>query len=123
VTIIIPVRTWSEANCRPHWAAKAKRVKSQRQTAAIHLQAAGVKAFANEWRRSFPLVVTLTRLASRQLDDDNLRGALKAVRDEVARQLNVDDGEALVRWEYGQKKAKRGVYAVWVDIRSEGDDA
>lgn len=52
-------------------------------------------------------VVALVRTQvprSRGLDDDNLRGALKAVRDEVAKALGVDDKCERVLWTYGEVK-------------------
>jgi hypothetical protein len=62
-----------------------------------------------------PLVVTLTRLSPGELDDDNLRPALKSVRDGVADALDVDDRDKRVRWEYYQRKQK----AWGVEIRIE----
>lgn len=61
-------------------------------------------------------VVTLTRLSSGTLDDDNLRGATKSIRDAIAHRLGVDDGGPLIRWEYRQEKCERGEYAVRVEI-------
>ena len=58
-----------------------------------------------------PCVVTLTRISARGLDDDNLQGAFKAVRDSVADALGVDDRmREIVRYEYGEQvvKWKRG---------------
>lgn len=63
---------------------------------------------------ALPCVVHMTRLApSNGLDDDNLRGALKGVRDELARWLGVDDRSPLVTWQYDQR---RGEYAVEVAV-------
>lgn len=39
---------------------------------------------------------------ARELDDDNLVGGLKHLRDVVARELGVDDGDRRLVWEYGQ---------------------
>ena len=61
-------------------------------------------------------MITLTRLASRKLDSDNLATALKAVRDGVADALNLDDGDERLDWRYAQEKAPRGHYAVRVEI-------
>lgn len=58
-----------------------------------------------------PCTVTLTRISARGLDDDNLQGAFKAVRDSVASALCVDDRlRDIVRYEYGEQvvKWKRG---------------
>jgi len=58
-----------------------------------------------------------------ELDDDNLRGSLKAVRDGVADRLHVDDGDKhAVRFLYAQE---RGPWAVRIEFhltRPETDD-
>lgn len=92
----LPILTVSEANRRDHWRVRAKRAKSQRRTAAVLVPAFGL-----------PCVVTLTRVASRALDDDNLRGAMKAVRDGIADRLGVDDRDARVAWQYAQRTGKQ----------------
>ena len=67
---------------------------------------------------SFPVVVRLTRVApSNGLDDDNLRPALKSVRDGIADALGVDDRDPRVSWEYGQLRGRAREYAVEVEIR------
>jgi hypothetical protein len=99
----VPIETKSASNLSgEHWSARAKRVKSQRRATAYRTPPA-VKALG-------PLIrVTLTRRAPRELDDDNLRGALKAVRDQLAASLGIDDRSALVRWEYAQEKGEPAV--------------
>jgi hypothetical protein len=111
-TIEVPVRTVSESNARGHWAGKARRAKEQRGLVAIMLRAK-VRASA---KFLGPLVVTLTRIAPRVLDDDNLRGALKACRDGVADWLGVDDRDPRVEWRYGQRRGAAKAYAVEVAI-------
>jgi hypothetical protein len=55
----------------------------------------------------FPLTVTLTRHGKRLLDDDNLAGSFKAIRDEVAAQLGRDDNpKSGISWVYKQDKSK-----------------
>jgi hypothetical protein len=59
-----------------------------------------------------PCTVTLTRIAVRTLDDDNVATAFKRCRDGVAKALGVDDRHReIVRYEYAQEtvKAKRGM--------------
>lgn len=109
LTFTIPITTESMSNARLHWAVKAKKVKAQR-TATAYRTPPALKALGPL------LVVTLTRVAPRELDDDNLRGALKGVRDQVASALGVDDRSRLVRWEYGQEK---GEASVRVDVARE----
>ena len=60
--------------------------------------------------------VTLTRIAPRKLDCDNLRGALKAVRDGVADWLGVDDGSERITWKYAQERGKPKWHSVRVEV-------
>ncbi len=99
-TFTLPLRVVSEANRRDHWAAKAKRVKAQRQAVAYAWLAAGLP------RGRKPASVLLTRMAPRRLDDDNLAGAFKAIRDEIALLCGVDDRDESVRWSPVQETAK-----------------
>ncbi len=63
-----------------------------------------------------PVVVTITRVAPAELDDDNLASAAKAVRDGVADALGCDDGaKTWVAWRYEQRKAP-GLYEVRIAI-------
>lgn len=100
----LPLRTVSENNQREHWAAKAKRVKLQRTGAAfvVHgCRAEFERAFPDELR--LPLLVRLTRVSQRALDSDNLRGALKAIRDGVADAFgSPTDGPSFASWHYAQ---------------------
>lgn len=97
-TVTLPLRTVSEANQRDHWFVRAKRAKKQRRTAWALCPAVGL-----------PVVVTMVRVGLGRLDDDNLRGALKAVRDGIADRLGVPDNDHRIEWRYGQR---RGPYAV-----------
>lgn len=115
MTTLVPIRTRSEANLREHWATKARRVKAQRTSTRLCLVADSVEHGGVPPRGR--LVVTLTRVAPRELDDDNLRPALKAVRDETAAWLGLpDDRDPRVAWEYAQRRGKPGQYAVEITI-------
>jgi hypothetical protein len=104
-------------NDREHWAAKARRVKRERTrlTTELWLRFRGLMfGDPSEFRArcgAGPWLVTLTRLApSAGLDDDNLAGSFKAVRDELAAWLGVDDGnQHRVRWLYAQRHAPWGI--------------
>lgn len=72
-------------------------------------------------RLSLPCVVRLVRMAPRELDpDDNLRIALKWVKDAVAEVITQDfvpgraDGDKRIKWEYDQEFSK--VYKVKIEI-------
>lgn len=103
-----------------HWRVKAKRVKAQREAVrwacATHLAgwmlAAGV-------RDSY--AITLTRIAPKKLDSDNLQGSFKAVRDEVAALLGIDDGSEALSWRYLQRKGSKPYeYAVEIEVEAVG---
>ena len=106
--VMVPVETVSESNVRGHWSKRAKRAKVQRKASWASL------AHAHGLRGVVPCVVKLVRVSPRELDDDNLRGALKACRDGVADWLGVDDRDARVVWEYGQEK---GAKCVRIEVR------
>ncbi len=107
----LPIRTLSEMNMRQCWQAKARRVRQQRDLTRLVLTAALLQT-----HREAPCEVHMTRCApSGGLDDDNLRSALKAVRDGVADALGVDDRNPAVSWKYEQRRSK-----TWgVEIRIE----
>lgn len=107
ITITIPFRTVSESNMREHHMAKARRVKWQRNVVGLAVRPR-VKGMAHP----LPCSVLMTRVAPRPLDDDNLRGALKATRDQIAAELGVDDRDPRVVWRYAQRRGGKGVYAV-----------
>lgn len=52
------------------------------------------------WPRS--VVVSLVCCRRRLLDDDNLSGGCKALRDAIAASLGIDDGDKRIRFEYHQ---------------------
>jgi hypothetical protein len=119
MTITIPIRTVSEANRsrHEHWGTKSRRVKAQRQA-----------CYAATWNaidypQDLPCTVYLTRISPRKLDDDNLRGALKACRDGVADAIGVDDGDERVTWDYSQRRGKPKEYAVEVTVVHDADEA
>lgn len=110
ICVLAPVRTQSEANAREHWSKRSKRAAEHRQTAA--------NAVGPLWRWR----ITLTRIAPRKLDDDNLARALKAVRDGVADALGLDDGDERLTWRYAQRKGEPKQYAVEVRIEAVAND-
>jgi hypothetical protein len=99
--LLLPIRTVSETNQREHWAKRHRRRADQRSATLLHLRAMRMRL------PSLPVRITLTRVAPRKLDDDNLRGALKAVRDGVADWLELDDADEHIEWCYAQRRAER----------------
>jgi hypothetical protein len=63
-----------------------------------------------------PCSITLTRIAPRRLDSDNLARSLKAVRDGIADAIGVDDGDPRLEWRYAQEQGAVREYAVRVEV-------
>lgn len=110
IDVTLPLRLVSLTNQREHWAKKARRAREQRSFTMLYL-----RANCRGWACPEQRTVTLTRIGKKLLDDDNLRGACKSVRDGVADFLGVDDADPRVTWEYGQLKGKE--YAVRIEIK------
>jgi hypothetical protein len=118
--------TVSEANARSHFHERARRAAAQRTGAymalATPLRRAGFCAYPGDRNEpqtlTMPLVVRMTRLSARELDDDNLRGALKAVRDGIADALGLkSDRDPRVEWRYAQDRAsKKMPHGVRIEI-------
>lgn len=101
--ISVPLRTVSALNARELWQARSGRVKRERKTVAGYL--------IGKTKPPLPCSVRLTRVApSSGTDDDNLPGALKGVRDQIAEWLGVNDRDRnTVRYFYDQKRGPWGV--------------
>ena len=110
MVITIPIRTVSEANQREHWSKRHRRNVAQQARVAWTL-------FGHEWT-ALPCRITLTRIAPRKLDPDNLAGSFKHVQDAVAKWLGVDDGDASLTWVYAQRKGAAKEYAVEVALEA-----
>lgn len=135
----------SEPNIRQHWAKKAKRVHEQRCLTRLALQGqialhdradhftkvppfTKVKETWARWSiggkdpnrepQVSALTVTLTRIAPRELDDDNLRGATKSCRDGIADALHIDDRDKRVTWCYAQRRGRVKEYGVEITIEA-----
>jgi hypothetical protein len=113
----LPIKTVSEANKREHWGTVSKRKKAQRRELNL------------EWKNAvkgrsvrLPCVVTLTRIAPKLLDEgDNLNSAFKAIRDEIAALLGVDDSPSSpARFEYKQEAIGQRKYRVIISVVSTG---
>ena len=125
ICIDIPgLRLESEANSRSHWSGRAARVKGQRDVVSMVLAArVGRKALELLGAESarVPLDVTITRIAPRKLDQGgNLYASAKAVQDEVAQLLGVDDRkEQQVRYVVEQSSRGRE-YGTEIKIAPRG---
>lgn len=104
-----PIKTVSEANMREHWAVKNNRKNNQQSL------------FSILWRRqkrtvTLPATITFTRYSCKKLDSDNLAGAFKHVRDQLAKMLGIDDGSDQVKWRYGQVVIKKREHYFTVEV-------
>lgn len=110
ISLDLEMELKSETNQREHWSKKARRVKAQRE----HVFWA-FKAERPE-KPELPVYVKLTRIAPRRFDDDNLRSAFKAVRDQVSEWLGVDDADSRVEWLYEDRKGAPKEKRVIIEI-------
>ncbi len=109
----LPLKLPSAGNLHEHWRARASRVKAQRAHVKLALKSIRYRQMlwdvAAEAVNGHTAVCTLTRISPRKLDSDNLAFAFKAVRDEIAAQLGIDDGSDAVLWEYRQETGKQAI--------------
>ena len=107
--IQMPIRIESEANKREHWAVRNKRKVKQQSDFSYLWRNAKLKP-------SLPCTVIFTRYANRILDDDNCIGGFKAVRDQLAKEIGIDDGSDLISFKYRQEKLSKREYYITVEI-------
>lgn len=106
--LTVPVTTVNKNNVDEHWTKRRRRVLKERN--AVLVCWLGVPPV------QVPCEVRLVRIAPARnhLDDDGAVAALKTVRDEVARLIGVDDGDARVKFTVGPQEA--GAWGVRVEI-------
>ncbi len=101
----IPIRLPSLLNTRMHWRRMLSLKKKQKEATALCMVGVVMPPM--------PLLVTITRVGPKKLDDDNLAASAKYIRDEIARIIGTDDGSPLYTWRYEQRAGK---YCVEVEI-------
>lgn len=101
-----PLKLPSGANLREHWATRARRASKHRHLAFLLVA-------ANRPLPALPVTITLTRVAPRALDSDNLAYAFKATRDGIADAYGLDDRDPRITWCYSQE---HGAAAIRIDI-------
>lgn len=113
ITITVPIRTVSEPNSRDSRDVVARRVKRQRASVQALLLSVG------KCNLEPPFVVTITRIAPKSFDSDNLGASHKAIRDQVAEWLGHDDSQrSPITWRNELRKG--GVRTYGVEIKIEG---
>lgn len=120
ISFEVPIRTGRGQNDRGNWKARhfgtranerglvQLAVKAYQPAAGVRLDAL-LQAMARE-----PVTVTLTRVApgrSKGLDGDNLRGAMKNIRDVLAEVMGLtnDRESERLEWKYAQARGPWGV--------------
>jgi len=98
----IPLKLPSLVNTFKNWRSHIALKKKQKLTTQRYIKK--VETFPSP-----PLLITITRVGPKKLDDDNLAISCKYVRDEIARTVGIDDGSPLYTWIYKQRAGKYGV--------------
>ncbi len=116
--LTIPIKTTSENGYRRMQPmVRAQKTKRMRETLQLILQ-------AELQRVTFPFRCRIVRLSAGTLDHDNLLGALKTVRDSIARFAGVDDADPIATWLYDQEKVPMGTHGIRIELEDdqEGGD-
>lgn len=108
----VPIRLVSLLNERFHWRKLSQLRKKQK--------AATKRSMTGKEIPPLPLIITITRVGKRVLDDDNLATSCKYVRDQIAEVVGVDDGSPLYTWRYQQRTSSSEKYGVEVEIVTRG---
>lgn len=66
---------------------------------------------------SFPVTVTITRVGPQPMDFDNLVSSIKYVRDQIAEEIGVDDGDPGYQWVYQQELGKKYLVTIRIEAR------
>lgn len=112
----IPLRLESVANLREHWRRKAKRAREHRMLANAEASSI-IRAIRRDYPMfDLPCVVTLTRIAPRKLDSDNMASACKNVRDGIADAFWCADNDPRITWRYAQERGAPKEYALRIEI-------
>lgn len=107
ITARVDVTLARGQNNREHHRVRAARVAAEREATRLALAAGDWRGDPVSLRRAeLGARVTIVRpFVTTRLDTDNLSAACKAVRDEVAAFLGVDDASARLHWVYLQSPA------------------
>lgn len=108
--VAVQTKIVSVMNAREHWAIRARRAKNQRALTLTTLR------YQASRKVELPCVVTITRVAPRSLDGDNLQAGCKAIRDGVADWLGLDDADPRVTWRYEQERGAPRQYMAIVEF-------
>lgn len=110
------LRLESEMNLREHWQKRRSRKTKQQTAVALAMRAdPALRLWAKETALS-GAHITITRVSpGTRMDSDNMAISGKHVRDAVARELGIDDGDRRLSWEVVPAK---GPWATKIRIAS-----
>lgn len=118
----LPLRLQLSPNAKMPWQKRARIVEEERSLTHQFFPWSLRKVTVLEPNRHF--AVKLIRVAPRELDGhDNLPGIFKAVTDQVAAELGLDDRDPRVSWSYGQERGKVRQYLVRVEVTATWPEA
>lgn len=118
IELFLPILTISEANNSDHWTKKRKRRIAQQTCIKAYL--------LNRYEYKLPCIVTLKRIGTKLLDEDNLIHSFKSIRDQIAeiiieyqneienlapgvsrkRAKGTHDSDPRIKWKYAQETGK-----------------
>ena len=119
ISFIIPMTQnllASEANLSEHWSVKRKRHETQRFLVRSSFNFNAPESIP------IPCTIRMTRIAPRQLDEDNLIASFKWIKDTIADFIvsglprGRADGNRKMTWHYSQQKRKPKEYALEIEI-------
>lgn len=116
-----PLRLVSVANGSQGMSLAGQRWRSERRKAQRMVGEAAGRQFRPYLEPTRWLVVRLVRVAPRELDDDNLARAFKAVRDGLAQGMGLDDRDPAVRYVVDTERGAAGEYSVRLELYDGGD--
>lgn len=118
LNVTVPIEVTRGQNDRGHWRTKKARTDAEKKATHVALLIDAADPFFHRLEDSrLGARVTFLRpyKPGHPLDDDNLAGAFKYPRDEVARFLGLDDASPRYCWRYvqckGDKKRADGMHA------------
>ena len=115
----LPLRTQTENNNNEHWRKRWQRAKLQRTTVCQYLW----MLYRAGYRIQLPALVTLIRVAPRQLDHiDNLSSAGKHIRDGIADFFCLDDRTDQLAWHYAQMRGKPNYYGIRIVLEPQKEN-
>lgn len=125
ITTTIDCQLGRGQNMREHYRVRANRVKAEREATYEKLRLLDVKGkgpyMLKTWTDLGARVTLMRPIARIPLDTDNLSGAFKGVRDEVAAFLGVDDRSDRIHWVYTQEKGKGLKPTITIEVMPVGD--